>query len=357
MTAWTSFALRANTTTPEGQVPSGGSITICPDIIPLPAADPNPTTNFATTQSWAQDYAAQILEGVPNYIYVRAKNWAAGAETADVTLYAVGCALINMPSDWIDNPLTLQDGKTTKQTISATNNQEIAVAPEPWYWVAQPPPSGSDHYCVFALLDSKDNPNPLLHNNVPQTYSDMASLVTNELYVGWKNVALVPTNAVWTHTMKMPLPPRITGDSLLHVYFFGSQGYVGGKVAVSVGDGASFNPPIVIGTPTNPQTINSPSETYGMLTTPVAGEESTYISVSYLGGANPGFNDRVSMVCGWVPSQGSIAEDFKARGLGQALPAHIAAQSREFDGHDGHEIGWEVPIGAMHYDADPSQNQ
>lgn len=336
MTNWTSMAMRPNTTSTEGQVPVSGDITSCPDIIPLQAPDPNPTATFSTPASWSTTYPGQVAEGAPNYLYVRAKNWAAAAETATVTMYAVGCALIQWPSQWLNSPLSVQTGGTSI-TLTAQTNQQIVVGSEPFYWQAPPPPPGSDHYCLFALLDSPDNPNQLLHGDVPQTYSNMADLVTNELYVGWKNVAEVASNVpTWTQQMQMPLPPRTNPNDQLHVYFFGSAGLVNSQVAISSGDGASYSPPINI----TPTTIVSPSDTYGIMTKPVAGQTGTVLNVSwYQGSSNPSFTDRVSVVCGWVPSSAEEAKPFRDRGAGQPLPEEFATD----------DIGWEVAIGAMHY--------
>ena len=342
MTAWTSMALRPNTTTPEGQVPISGGYCQCPDIIPLQVADPNPQATFSTPASWATTYPANVVAGAANYLYVRAKNWAPGAETATVTLYAAGSSVINWPSDWLANPLPVQQSGGTSQTLSATTNQQIVVTPQPFYWQAPPPPAGSDHYCLFALLDSPDNPNQLLHGDVPQTYNTMADLVTNELYVGWKNVAEVGPSPDWTHQVQMPLPPVVPGNTLLHVYFYGTAGTVGGQVTVTTGDGVSYNPPINI----PQQKIASPSETYGMLTTPVEGTSTTWLNVSFWHGtSNPGFKDRITVVCGWVPPS-SEQQTYQTAGVGRALPEHLVGLGADMTGD---AVGWEVPIGAMGY--------
>lgn len=346
MTAWTSFALRPNTTTQEGQVPVSGELVACPDIIPQTAPVQDPQGTFSTPDSWATTYPGQVTAGVANYLYLRAKNWAPGAETTTARMYAVGCALVQFPSDWLNSPLSVQlpDGTTsTTLELAATANQQVVVGEQPFYWQAPPPPAGSDHYCIFALLDSPDAPNQLLHSEVPQTYSDMASLVTNELYVGWKNVAEVsPGDLAWTHQMRMPLPPRVNPTDLLHVYFVGSKGLVGGSASMSCGDGVGYNPPINV-----PQTnIVDSYSTYGVLVKPSPSEEVAVLNLSFWkGSSNPGFSDRLSVICGWVPSDAALAEPFVASGAATELPEH----------HQGHEllggldVAYEVTVGAMHY--------
>lgn len=335
-TTWPDFAMRPNTTSPEGQVPVTGPITSCPDIIPVTAAVNDPQSVYSTPTSWATDYAGQVSEGAPNYLYVRAKNFDAGAETGTISLYAVGCGLIQWPSLWINNPLNVQGGGTTV-ALSATTNQEIVVGAQPFYWDAPPPPAGSDHYCLFSLVDTPKTPNPLLHTNVPDTYNNMSDLVTNSLNVGWKNVAEVSNDVpTWTHQMTMQIPPGAEANQRLHVYAFGTQGTVNGQLQVSSGDSQGFNPPIQI----DQTTIASSSQTYGTLTTPTPGEARTVLNVSFWkGNSNPGFTDRITVVCGWVPNDAEVIASQIEAGTAHRLPSELA----------GDEPLWEVPIGAMHY--------
>lgn len=336
MTAWTSFAIRSNTTTPEGQVPVTGSLNSTPDIIPMTAAVRDPQGTLSSPESWAKTYSGQVSLGVPNYLYVRAKNFGAGEEQATVSMYASGNALINLPTQWLQNALTVQTGGKTV-SLAATTNQQIVVGTQPFYWEAPRPPAGSDHYCLFALVDDPKNPNPLLHGDVPNDYKTIADLVTNSLYVGWKNMAEVGPGASWTQQMQMPIPPGATPGQQLHVYVFGTAGFVGADIALSSGDGVSYDPPITIGR----TRINSPTETYGTLTTPVAGTPGTVLNLScWINDAKPGFTDRISAVCGWVPQSAEDLQPFREIGAARRLPQHLLAAT---------DIGWEVPIGAMHY--------
>jgi hypothetical protein len=336
MTTWTSFAMRPNTDSAEGQVPIAGDPCTSPDIIPMSTAVQNPQATFSSPDSWTNDYPAQVNFGAANYLYVRAKNFGTGAETATVSMYAAGNGLINLPQQWLSNPLQVQTGGTTV-SLSAQTNQQIVVGGEPFYWQAPPPPAGSDHYCLFALVDDPANPNPLLHGNVPDDYNTMADLVNNNLYVGWKNVAEVGNPPTWTEQMQMPIPPNAQPNQLLHVYVFGTAGYVGSQVEVTSGDGVSFNPPITI----QQTTITSPTQTYGTLTTPQAGTSGTTLNVScWTGSGNPGFRDRIVAVCGWVPNNAEELQPFLDSGAARRLPTELLGDT---------PVEWEVPIGAMHY--------
>lgn len=336
-TMWTDFAMRPNTTSPEGQVPVTGTIYTCPDIIPQVVPVQNPQSVFGTPQSWSNSYPAQVNLGAPNYIYVRAKNFYNGAETGTIRLYAVGDSLINWPSQWINNPLPVQNQPDPWVNISAAGNQEIVVAGQPFYWQAPPPPPGSDHYCLFSLVDTEHTPNPLLHSNVPNDYNTMADLVTNSLNVGWKNIAEVSSNVpTWTQQMTLQIPPTASPDQMLHIYAFATAGCVNGQLAISSSDSQGFDPVINIAQ-TN---ITSPTDTYGTLTLPAPGVAKTVLNVSFWKGtSNPGFNDRVVVVAGWVPNSLEQIQPFIDSGAARRLPGQLAANN----------VGWEVAIGAMSY--------
>jgi hypothetical protein len=335
-TTWVDFAVRPNTTSPEGQVPVTGPIVVCPDIIPQTTAVHDPQSVFSTPASWAESYPAQVQQGAANYIYVRARNFDTGPETGTIRLYAVGDSLIQWPSQWINSPLEVQTGGSTVP-ISAQTSQEIVVGAQPFYWQAPPPPAGSDHYCLFSLVDTPKTPNPLLHSNVPDNYNTMVDLVTNSLNVGWKNIAEVPTNVpTWTSQMTLNIPPTAEANQQLHIYAFGTSGTVGGQVAVSSGDSQGFDPVVNIAQ----TTIQSSSETYGLITTPSPGLAKTVLNVSFwTSNSNPGFKDRIVVVAGWVPPSIESIGYLIAAGAARRLPLALAADT----------IGWEVPIGAMSY--------
>lgn len=337
--AWNSFAMRPNTSSTEGQVPNTGIIYDCPDIIPVASATVDPQNAYKTADSWATTYSNQVRGSAPNFIYVRGKNWASGAETATVTMYAVPSSLISWPSQWLNSPLAVQTGDGTdvrSVELKAEANQQIVVGAQPFYWNAPPPPPGSDHYCLFALVDTPSNPNPLLHRDVKNSYTTMADLVTNTLYVGWKNVAEVDANApTWTNQVQMTVPEGAAEGDFLHVYVYGTAGTVGGQVEVVSGDGDGFSPPINI----PQQTVERAGATYGMLTTPTPGVANTILNISFWNGsATPRLGDGISAVCGWVPPTKEAAQPYIDRGVARALPE---------DRMGG--VGVEVLIGAMNY--------
>lgn len=334
--AWTDFAMRPNTTSPEGQVPTTGEIVGCPDIIPQASPVNDPQAVFSTPDSWKTTYPGQVLEGRPNYLYVRAKNFYPGQEEGTVRLYAAGSSLIQWPSIWLQNPLTLDSGSESL-ALSAQKQNDIIVGQQPFYWEAPPPPAGSDHYCLFSLVDTENTPNPLLHSNVPSTFGTMAELVTNSLNVGWKNVAEVANDIpTWTKRITLEVPAPVEQGSRLHIYCNGTGKTVGGSVALSSGESQGFDPVVNM-----PKTeIRGQYDTYGLLTTPSPGLARATINVSFWKGtSDPTLQDRISVYAGWVPPDPDAIGHLIEAGVARRVPEEAA----------GDEIPWDTPVGAMHY--------
>lgn len=56
-------------------------------------------------------------------------------------------------------------------------------------------------------------------------------------------------------------------------------------------------------------------------------------------GANPGFSDRITAVCGWVPNSAEQLQPFLDSGAARQLPGELAAAAG---------VEWEVAIGPLH---------
>jgi hypothetical protein len=336
-TQWNDLFIRANLSSPPGQVPVTGDLSNCPDIIPVRNPVQDPQATYSTDASYSQNYSNQVAQGAPTYIYVRAKNLGAAAEGGTVNLYAVGNSLINWPSQWLPNPLST-DGNppSTTVTLPSTAVGNVVVTPQPFYWVPGSPPPGSDHYCLFALLDTPNKPNPLLHGTLPSTFQTMAQLITSYPNIGWKNVAEVSADApTWTQSQTIMVPPGQTPGARLHIFVFGSPGLVGGQVAFSSGDTVGFTPINL-----NQTTLASATDTYGVYTVPSAGQSSATIHLSFWKkDSNPTLQDQISIGVGWMTPSLSDAQPFIDAGVVRVHPAES----------DDDDVVYEVPIGGMYY--------
>lgn len=97
------------------------------------------------------------------------------------------------------------------------------------------------------MVDSYLAPNQLLYKDVPKTYKTIAELVTNKLYIGWKNVArVVVDEPERLYSIRLVVPPQSTTGDLLGVYFVATGGRVGSSVQITSGDSVGFDPVINI---------------------------------------------------------------------------------------------------------------
>ncbi|MFZ2114059.1 MAG: hypothetical protein WAU77_10055 [Solirubrobacteraceae bacterium] len=144
---------------------------------------------LATSSSYAVESGQDIAEGRDNYIYVRAGNSSGVAQSRTVQLYNAPSSVIQWPDRWESNVI-LTDREEPTANISNLAPYQVGVADRPFVWKnVQPPPRGSNHYCLIAQLNDASNYNPPPDI---QTLLDMAALVRSNPGFGWKNTRLVP---------------------------------------------------------------------------------------------------------------------------------------------------------------------
>lgn len=239
MSTYNDFFMRPNFSTPEGQVPTTGVPYTSPDIIPYGTSPQSGYQQFfATPANWAKDLGQSIAFNQQNLIYLRAKNFAAGANSGTAYLYYSPSSVINWPSNWVNNQILVQPGDSNTPPVyttglSAQSNRGIAVANQPFVWVPNtPPPPGSSHYCLISRIVTAANPNPLPAHS-QGTYADMVSLVHNSPGYGWRNVHLVDANAPdWTYQTMLTVPDTATAEEV-HIYLACVNIPVGAAIAFS----------------------------------------------------------------------------------------------------------------------------
>lgn len=212
-----------------GTVPAQGPYSTCPDIYP---AGTTPVAHFqtalATTQSYQTDPPDQITLGYDNYIYVRGLNGASTNRTNTVQLYYAPNAIIQWPGQWQNNTIQTDQGNTQANITNLAPGQ-IGVADQTFLWKdVQPPPSGSNHYCLFAQFNDANNSNPF-----PAVYTqlDMATLISTNLGWGWRNVALVSAALpTWQYEMGLTIPQNVPTTANYFVYVT-PTGFTGWQVA------------------------------------------------------------------------------------------------------------------------------
>ncbi|MDQ0960889.1 hypothetical protein QFZ66_004767 [Streptomyces sp. B4I13] len=157
-----------------------------PDIVPVgdvPLTDPQ----FTLSHGWRQDIGSAVLSNQQNYLYVRAKNFHAGANTAETHLYYSPASLILWPDQWSQNALATQTG-ARQVSLKAAGFAQVAVGDSPFVWRPSQPQPG-DHYCLIARTVTADHPDP-----VPGRFSSMddwVSFLRHNPGFAWRNVAVV----------------------------------------------------------------------------------------------------------------------------------------------------------------------
>lgn len=190
MTQFKDFFLRPNLGS-TGTIPSQGSITQCPDIwIAGNQAIDDPASALSTPESYAQDSGNDIIMNADNYIYLRGKNGADQTVSKRLELYYAPNGVINWPSKWAENKIKTGDGSEYVEVNDVASGNIVAGSKSFVWENVVAPPSGSDHYCLFANVNDAANSHP-----VPGATGfgkiDMAALVKNDLCIGWKNVHLI----------------------------------------------------------------------------------------------------------------------------------------------------------------------
>jgi hypothetical protein len=211
-----------------GVVPAAPPICTCPDIwIAGPTAVGNFQTALATTASYQQSSSANLTQLYDNYIYVRAMNGMSATQTRTVQLYYAPSGVIQWPGQWVNNVIPT-DQSAPNGYINNLAAGQIGVADSTFLWrQVPPPPSGSDHYCLFAQLNSVDgtlNPFPDVTSQV-----DMGALITSNLNWGWRNTTLI-AGAPTTFSVEVPLTIAQNMPPAYYSVFVSPVGFIGWNV-------------------------------------------------------------------------------------------------------------------------------
>jgi hypothetical protein len=280
MTMYDDLFFRTNLSD-EGTIPSPGLAYTSPDIIPYglsPVSDPQ---DFFT-RNYNADVGQDLITKASNYIYLRAKNLAVGAQQGLASLYYSPASLLLYPSQWQSNQLKTSDN-LTQVAVSAPSANAIAVTTNPFVWT----PSaigGGDHYCLISRVSTSQHDNP-----IPATggISDFTQFILDNPGFGWRNVALTDANSP-TFTTSVQFSQ---GNEAGQMYFLLDCRNVpaGASVAFSAGTPGP-TPLISLQKTTVPQ--NNGSWTVGMQSL-VPANYATQISYSYWANGTtplPGFS-------------------------------------------------------------------
>jgi hypothetical protein len=208
----------------NGSVPSLSPYSASPDIW-LAGTTPiaNYQTALATASSYASSSSNNIYSGQNNILYVRGKNGATANKTVNVTLYYAPSGIINSPSQWQNN-IIKTDANQQQGYINNLAPGAIGVCDATFQWLnPQPPPPGSDHYCLFAQFNDANNSNPFPDVETPL---DMSALIQNNLGWGWRNTSMISASATWSYNEPLTIPSNYPTTQAYSIYI-APVGYVG----------------------------------------------------------------------------------------------------------------------------------
>lgn len=216
-------------------IPKPGAQSKSPDIIPYgvtPVADPT-----ATFKDYGVDYGQSLQAGIPNYLYMRTKNYGATSYTEQPRLFNTPSSLLSFPSKWTEIVATAS-GSAPSITAAAG---EVGILQDPFVWSPENPQSGW-HYCLIGMIPTPGLPNPEDVLKIFQV-SDLAALVAKNGGLAWRNISVVPTNSV-NITFKMNYDQEDEGGKM-DVFLECSNLPIGTVVTFSAGTPGT-NPPFYL---------------------------------------------------------------------------------------------------------------
>jgi hypothetical protein len=181
MPQWTGIVVRCNLNE-NGNVPRSSSVN-SPDIIlagTKPLTDP---TTLTDPKNYNNFYANSLFIGLPNYLYVRGKNFTSALLGGSWNLFYATPNILLYPYLWEQNKLATSSGNQNPPfTIKAG---EIGASTDSFSWV---PPDTSDHYCMIAIANTPEHGNPLAGvTNV----TSLAETLANNANIAQRNVQMV----------------------------------------------------------------------------------------------------------------------------------------------------------------------
>jgi hypothetical protein len=280
-----------------GTIPASGPLCTCPDIW---ISGTRPIANFQTVLATSASYATAsvdtIQQGQANYIYVRGMNGALLPLSTQVQLFASPAGIILWPALWKQRPIPTDiDYQPPNPPVYASNIDNLAagaigVAQNAFVWSdPEPPPPGSDHYCLISWMNNASNPFP----DAPGPL-ELSHLIANNLGFGFRNVSLQsgssPTVQLVTQIeIPVSVPP---GSRQYYILIFPSGFPSGWQVSLSCSQTDTKGNPIAI-----PQQIipPPPAKYLGIYAWLDPGFSATVTINCYQNGAEPATNATLQM--------------------------------------------------------------
>lgn len=178
---WPGITVRC-TTNEQGDVPRSVS-SQSPDII-VSGKDPLEDPSILTEEAnYGNAYQNSLYIGLPNYLYVRGKNFTDAALEGHWTLYWATPNILLYPYLWEDNPLATSGGN--QKPPFSIEAGKIGASEDAFTWV---PADTQDHYCMIGIAETPDHGNPLAGvTNI----TDLGKILSENANIAQRNLQLV----------------------------------------------------------------------------------------------------------------------------------------------------------------------
>lgn len=175
-----SILLRANLED-KGIIPRAGKVDLSPDVIPF-SLDPVEQPQHFFSVNYGQDPGKDLLQNACNYIYLRGKNLGFGTQQGKLYLYYAPLNLLLWPSQWAKNQLKTAADRDYAQV--SVDEMQLAVTPDPFVWIPQPFPSGTNP-CLIGRVVTDKHPNPIPGDG---QITNFTKWVSGNGGIGWRRV-------------------------------------------------------------------------------------------------------------------------------------------------------------------------
>lgn len=178
---WDGIVVRCNLNE-TGAVPRSASSN-SPDLI-ISGTTPFPDPSILTDpNNYGNAYSNSLYIGLPNYLYVRGKNYTANPLTGSWNLFWATPNILLYPYLWEQNMLATSSGN--QNPPFAIDSNKIGASEDCFTWV---PPNVSDHYCLIGIANTPGHGNPLAGvNNI----TNLADTLANNGNIAQRNVNMV----------------------------------------------------------------------------------------------------------------------------------------------------------------------
>jgi len=176
----------------SGHVPSGGLLSLSPDVIVRQNSDPPEDFGDGSGTEDSDTLCQNVLDNRDNYVYVRMRNrGTVDAVDTRVSVYWSRVSTLVLPEDW--QPIS--STPTVAPLVPGNHTSLVVAGPIVW---SNPPNPG--HYCFIAVLDNDADPAPpipapiVADPNVDPgiSWEDFLSFIRNNNNVTWRNFNVIP---------------------------------------------------------------------------------------------------------------------------------------------------------------------